>query len=86
MQYAVARGLRVAVSPTTTALTTLGREDERLGEIIKLPGRRWGLAADYPDAARRHGSKNDGKEKATGSENGEAGAEDDSSSESEPPV
>jgi hypothetical protein len=40
-----------------TVYATLQRVNERNGEIIRLPGRKWGLTADYPDAARRRAAK-----------------------------
>lgn len=40
-----------------TVYATLQRVNERNVEIIRLSGRKWGLTADYPDAARRRAAK-----------------------------
>jgi hypothetical protein len=49
-----------------TVYATLNRDHERKGEIIRLPGRKWGLASDYPEAARRRSAENSNKKNGDG--------------------
>jgi hypothetical protein len=50
---------------TNTVYTSLRREDQKKGDIISLPDRKWGLTDRYPEAARRRAAGGDSQKPAT---------------------